>query len=885
MIPNIVHFNYGLIPQNDSFLFVYYIAVLSCKLINNPDKIYFYYHYEPTGYWWDKTKEIVDLIKIDIPNYIGEKPLKKVAHKSDIARMEALKKYGGIYLDIDTICIKSYEHLLNNSFFIGNEITESGKNMGLCNAIMGTEPEGSFITEWWSQYEDHFNPDGWQEASTFLPFQLSKVNKNVTILKPSTFLLPSWEAIDMIFEKPNIINDDLIVLHYWNQYSIKKYLPEITNFDWVIDNSHTLYGKALLNVFSKLNLLENNRFAFNSFDEIINNIHLDTFNEINKLSLLSKEEVINIVRNNLISNIIISQEFKNEKNFIGLKTYPVITHDFDFAEFEGNIDYEYNKINKDIGYIKINKDNYDLITLEQNNCNIKISNPNNENIFYLVQNKYLNKEQITNIIIKPIITINDIKIIVTHKYIDSTHILLEIFRTDADWGWNKNLYLDITLENNNYLYYVGKNLLNYKSIVIDNTAFNNIKLLSNNEQKIPKKIFQTWKSNDMELEMKNTIKIIQKLNPEYDYTLFTDNECIEYLKKNFDNVIVNTFNNLIPGAFKADLFRYCVLFMEGGIYIDCKMIPCIPFRQIIKPDDTCILVENTYERNDISIYNAFMCSEPHNKLFLDCINEIVENSINLYYPLNPFAVTGPTLLYNIYKKQNCNYRLLKHPNIGLHYANHNNGIFNELNQIIIYKTYKNYYKNNNGGAYIKMFHFGNCYANIINLLTVYNPITLKKMKYNNIVLLQNNLDNQIVYINKNNESSIELSRINGNDGILIIVCNSVWTKIAEIDLTQFTQIYIKITTFFNESHVHIQTKIDTFKKINITHKLIHAHGDNNYGTIEINNNQIPGVIGLTYLRADMDQFELNKNPLPGEFDTPVNIDKLDISLDFPPFVN
>ena len=280
-----------------------------------------------------------------------------------------------------------------------------------------------------------------------------------------------------------------------------------------------------------------------------------------------------------------------------------------------------------------------------------------------------------------------------------------------------------------------------------------------------------------------------------------------------------------------------------------------------------------------------MCSEPHNKLFLDCINEIVENCINLYYPGDPFAVTGPTLLYKIYKKLDCNYRLLKHPNIGLHHTNHNNGIFNELNQIIIYKTYKNYYKNTNGGVYIKMYHLGNCYANIINLLTVYNPINLKKMKYNNIVLLHNNLDSQIVYINKNNESTIDLSRINGNNGLLIIICNSVWAKIAEIDLTQFTQIYIRVKTFFNEQDILMQTKIDTFKKLNATHKLIHAHGDNNYGIIEINNNHIPLVIGLTYIKADIDQFELNKLQLPGELDTPVNIDKLDIPLDFPPFVN
>jgi mannosyltransferase OCH1-like enzyme len=884
MIPNIVHFNYGLMPQRDEFLFVYYIAVLSCKLINNPDKIYFYYHYEPNGYWWDKTKELVDIIKIDIPNYIGEKPLKKVAHKSDISRMQVLKKYGGIYLDIDTICIKSYKHLLNNNFFIGNEITESGKNMGLCNAIMGTEPEGSFITEWWDNYEEHFNPDGWQEASTFLPLKLSKINKNVTILKPSTFLLPSWEAIDMIFEKPNIINDDLIVLHYWNQYSIKKYLPKITNFDWVIDNSHTLYGKALLNVFSMLSLLENEKFPYNSLDEIINNINLDEFNKINNVCLSSNEDINNVIRNNLLSNINISQQFMNEKNFIGLKTYPVIMHNLNLSELKENINYEYKQINKDIGYIKINENNNNLIILEQNNYNIKISNPNIENIFYLVHDTYSNKEQITNIIIKPIITINDIKIMVTHKYIDSTHILLEIFRTDADWGWNKDLYLDITLENNNYLYYVGKNLLNYKSIIIDN-IFDNIKLLSNYEQKIPKKIFQIWTKNTIELEMENTIKIIQKLNPEYEYKLFRKDDCIEYLKNNFNDSIINTFNNIVPEAFKADLFRYCVLFIEGGIYIDCKMIPIIPFRNIIKPDDPCVFVENTYEINEISICNGFMCSEAGDKLFLNCINEIVDNCINLYYPGDPFAVTGPTLLYNNYKKLNYDYRLLKLPNIGLHHTNHNNGIFNELNQLIIYKTYKNYYKNTNGGSYIKMFHLGNCYANIIDLLTVYNPINLKKMKCNNIVLLQNNLDNQIVYINKNNELSTYIPTINGHDGILIIICNSVWAKIAEIDLSQFTQIYIRVKTFFNEQGIDIQSKINAFKKINMTHKLIHAHGDNNYGTIEINNYNIPCIIGLTYLRSNMDTFELNKLPLPGELDTLVNIDKLDISLCFPPFVN
>ena len=189
-----------------------------------------------------------------------------------------LKKYGGIYLDIDTISIRSYKDLLHNKFFIANEITESGKNMGLCNAIMGTEPEGSFINEWWDNYEEHFKSDDWQEASTHLPYYLSKNNTNITILKPSNFLLPGWESINLIFEKPNELNDDLIVLHYWNQHSIK-YIKNIKGFDWVIDNTHTLYGKALVNIFSKLPKLEKNK-NYNNLDEVINDIDINEFNKL-----------------------------------------------------------------------------------------------------------------------------------------------------------------------------------------------------------------------------------------------------------------------------------------------------------------------------------------------------------------------------------------------------------------------------------------------------------------------------------------------------------------------------------------------------------------------------------------------------------------------------
>ncbi len=249
MIPNIVHFVW-FDQQKEEFLFVYYVAVLSCKVVNNPDKIYLYYHHEPRGHWWKKTKALCEPVFVDVPTHIGSKELKKVQHRADVVRITKLKEMGGVYLDMDTICVKPYAHLLHHKFVIGNEVTESGKNMGLCNAIMMTEPNGAFIVDWFNQYEQHFEPDGWQEASTVLPLNLSKRHNpaDVTVLTPHAWLLPSWEQTDMIFERPNEIPGELIALHFWYSATHEKYLKHITNFDWIVSNSHTLYAKLLLNV-------------------------------------------------------------------------------------------------------------------------------------------------------------------------------------------------------------------------------------------------------------------------------------------------------------------------------------------------------------------------------------------------------------------------------------------------------------------------------------------------------------------------------------------------------------------------------------------------------------------------------------------------------------
>lgn len=246
MIDNVIHFNFGLIEQKEEFLFCYYLAVFSAYLINSPSKIVFKYHFKPHGIWWDKLLCIpyLEIVHIDIPTHFGKKAILKTAHASDYVRMHTLYDEGGIYLDIDTICVKPYTHLLKHDMVLGKQT-----NHEICNAVMFSSKHNTFMNIWLNSYEKHFNSHGWGESSLSLPYNLYLNNKNLIHLKDKEhFFVPSWAEVDKIFVKKNAkIDDKLLILHYWESFSLK-YMKNIKGWEWCSNNKHTLFGQLMLNI-------------------------------------------------------------------------------------------------------------------------------------------------------------------------------------------------------------------------------------------------------------------------------------------------------------------------------------------------------------------------------------------------------------------------------------------------------------------------------------------------------------------------------------------------------------------------------------------------------------------------------------------------------------
>lgn len=105
--------------------------------------------------------------------------------------------------------------------------------------------------------------------------------------------------------------------------------------------------------------------------------------------------------------------------------------------------------------------------------------------------------------------------------------------------------------------------------------------------KIPKIIHQTYSSSILPNELENIIKELQSKNLDWEYRFYDENACSSYILKNYSLELFEIYNSINPlyGAARADLFRYLVLYKEGGVYLDIKSSCIIPLSDLIDEND------------------------------------------------------------------------------------------------------------------------------------------------------------------------------------------------------------------------------------------------------------------------------------------------------------
>jgi mannosyltransferase OCH1-like enzyme len=163
---------------------------------------------------------------------------------------------------------------------------------------------------------------------------------------------------------------------------------------------------------------------------------------------------------------------------------------------------------------------------------------------------------------------------------------------------------------------------------------------------IPLHIYQTWFSKNLPPHIHQCIEELKIKNPEFQFHLYDDSDCETFIGSHFGSDVLKAFQNLIPGAYKADLWRYCILYIHGGIYLDVKYHCIQGFRFIA-------LTEKEYFVSDMEssgggIYNALMVCKPANPYLWTAIRKIVENTQCEFYGYSSLEPTGPLLLKSIF---------------------------------------------------------------------------------------------------------------------------------------------------------------------------------------------------------------------------------------------
>jgi hypothetical protein len=231
-IPKVIHYCFGMAPNfgYKPWSLVHYACVKSAITRIKPERVCFHHEYEPSGPWWELTKPFVELVKIKAPQEIFGNPIKNVAHRADVVRLETLIKHGGIYLDCDVLVHRDFDDLLDNSFVISQEGPNAQEIISLSNAALLCEPSAPFAKRWYENYRT-FRGERWAEHSTALPLTLARMfPEEIKVLPYNTFCWPLWyeSHLKMIFEsnQPTIAKA-VYGNHLWESHTWERYLENL----------------------------------------------------------------------------------------------------------------------------------------------------------------------------------------------------------------------------------------------------------------------------------------------------------------------------------------------------------------------------------------------------------------------------------------------------------------------------------------------------------------------------------------------------------------------------------------------------------------------------------------------------------------------------------
>jgi hypothetical protein len=160
---------------------------------------------------------------------------------------------------------------------------------------------------------------------------------------------------------------------------------------------------------------------------------------------------------------------------------------------------------------------------------------------------------------------------------------------------------------------------------------------------IPKRIYQTWKTKNLPRGISIVVKQMMLLNPGYTHYLYDDREIDDFMKTHYYGRVYNAFSQLAIGAARADLWRYCILYKYGGVYLDIDAGITKSLDGLIRLDDDAVITREQVEGLFNQWILIFSKGHPILKAVIDeCLDNIESRSSN-----NVLHLTGSTVFTRV----------------------------------------------------------------------------------------------------------------------------------------------------------------------------------------------------------------------------------------------
>lgn len=168
------------------------------------------------------------------------------------------------------------------------------------------------------------------------------------------------------------------------------------------------------------------------------------------------------------------------------------------------------------------------------------------------------------------------------------------------------------------------------------------------------KIFTSHKKSITECPpgLRNNIEQWQSLNSSYRFKYYTDEQMDDWMRRHLDRRTYTNFQSLNSGAGKADMFRICKLYHDGGVWVDADL-PAFDinqnkpnFRQLVHTNNT-VIIRN--RKCDNPRYTILASKSGSDLMYhqIQSINNKIENAARTNKHQITIHVTGPFVLHKL----------------------------------------------------------------------------------------------------------------------------------------------------------------------------------------------------------------------------------------------